>query len=357
MPRHPLIPVSCLAALLLGACATSPDSGRVRLTAPRELTVLHSEVQAQAQLALKPASSCEAQACDAAEAFREQVLQLGRKLEPAARQLADELKFEAPVFDLSVSDTGEIGTLSSASGKVVVFAGLRELAIPEAALAFLIAREMGHVMAGHHEENSSTSLVVSLAIAVLFPMAGLLHGVETTYATTMAGSLTSTAASFAGTRVIQGLYREDQRREADVLALRILVRAGWSPQEVSDALKTVQLQEDSDGWLEELRATTAWLGTITARTPAQEPEAEELAESSMPAAAGRPDEQLGPAQPPVRHVAPPAVVKKFAGNQPAHLKHSQRNCRARSGGGKPACSAPVGRPKSPLSHKQGRRRR
>lgn len=297
MPRHPLILVPCIAALALGACASAPDSGRPRLTAPREITALHSEVTIQAQLALKPDRQCRDEACTAAEDFRRQVEQLGGRLSGAAVQLADDLRLDGPRSEVTVSDKEDIGTLSTASGRVIVFAGLRDLALPEAALAFLVAREMGHVLAGHHEENSSTSIAVSLAIAMLFPLAGVLQGIETTYtATTLASSLTSTAASFAGSRILQEQYREEQRREADALALRILARAGWSPQEVADALQAAEARLDREGWMAELRSSQQWLARITAKPPSlpEEEYPEESVDPASLAVAWIPHDRFGP---------------------------------------------------------------
>lgn len=266
MPRQPLILVSLLSSLVLGACATSQESGRTRLAASHEVVALHSDVEVEAQLIFKPDANCEAEACEASVAFQRQVAALAQKLGPAAIQLATEQGQQAPHFEVTTPAKDEIGTLSSASGKVVVFDGLRRLALPEAVLAFLITREMGHVMAGHHVENSTTSIAVSIAVALLFPVAGILQGAEAAYtASTLASSLTSTAAS----RLIQNIYREDQRREADAIALRILVRAGWTPQEVDDALHRVAPLMIGDGWMAELRTSRHWLDQITMGPPYQ----------------------------------------------------------------------------------------
>lgn len=259
--------------------------------------MLHSEVTIQAQLALKPDLQCQLEACTAAETFRRQVEQLGGRLTVAAAQLADDLRLDGPRSEVTVSDKDDIGTLSTASGRVIVFVGLHDLALSDPALAFLIAREMGHVLSGHHEANSSTSIAVSLAIAVLFPLAGVLQGIETTYtATTLAGSLTSTAASFAGSRILQEQYREEQRREADVLALRILARAGWSPQEVADALQVAEVRLVGDGWMAELRSSRQWLARITAKpsTQVEEEFPEETVDPASLAVAWIPHDRFGP---------------------------------------------------------------
>lgn len=275
MPRPRLILLACSATLLAGGCATPPDSNRPRIVAPNELVALHSDIGVQAQLLLTPEATCEGDQCSPLGGFPDQVARLARRLIPAGRRVAMDAGQADVVFEVSVPGKAEVGTVSSASGKIIVFDGLERLGLSDPALAFLIAREMGHIIARHHAENSTTSLGVSLALALVFPLAGILHGAETAYtASSLAGSLTSTAASFAGSRILQGFYRDDQRREADLLALRILVDAGWSAQEVDAACHVVAPLIVGDGWMDELRASMHWLDQLTMGPPhvAQEDE-------------------------------------------------------------------------------------
>lgn len=277
---HPAVLPMVIASVLLGACATTTSqSGRTQFVVPKQVGAAYSEIELQAMLTLAPDSACAAKtidkACEAAVSFRRQVQQIGSRLGRAARDLRGELGRPVPYFQVLVPAKEEQGTLSSAGGTVVVFDGLRALDFQEPALAFVVAREMGHVLAEHHEENSATSLMMSAAITLALPMANLLRGaaaVSTTAATatastSVAATAATTAASVAGTRVLKSLYRPDQLREADMLALRLMVRAGWTPMEVADALQAAAPRLKEEGWMEELLVSKQRLDQITMGPP------------------------------------------------------------------------------------------
>lgn len=261
----------CLSAAclcLLAGCATDAQHGRSRIVAPSEVGAAYSEVELQARLVLTPDVSCEAHGCASVDEFRARVRHIAERVTDAAYQLAFELDIQTPVsFNVDVPGKDDIGTLSSATGNIIVFDGLRELDLPDAALAFLVAREMGHVLARHHDENSATSIGISIAVAVMFPMANVLRGVEAAYATATTASLASTAVSMAGSRIVRGLYKSEQQQEADVLALRILGFTDWTAHEVANDLAPALSRLGSEGWLAELQASQAWLETYAQGPP------------------------------------------------------------------------------------------
>jgi Zn-dependent protease with chaperone function len=256
-------------SLLLGGCAsTGTDSGRSRFVAPRQLGEAYSQVELRTMLALTPDAQCQNKACDVQLGFRREVVQLGSRLAKAAREIKTELRGPQPNFIFLVPAKDEIGTLSSASGNIVLFDGLRQLELEEPALAFLIAREMGHVISQHHEENSATSIGVSLAFAIVMPMAAVLRGAAATVSalttTSAVGTAATTAASIAGTHIIKSIYRPDQLHEADTIALKIMHQAGWSAIEIADALQTSQGKLENEGWEAELLVSKVRLENIFA---------------------------------------------------------------------------------------------
>lgn len=257
-----------IGALALGGCAsTTSPSGRARLVAPTEVSAVYSEVGLQTQLALSSEAYCSDKECLAVDAFRRQVQRLGYRLGNAAHEIAPELGLSPPGFIVTTPTKRDIGTLSSASGSLVVFDGLRQLELPEPALAFLIAREMGHIMGQHHEENSATNIAVSVVVALLFPVAGILQqGTTAAVSSTAAGlsaGVASTAISFAGSHVVKAMYRDEQVREADAYALQIMRKAGWTPEDVALALDAAGPRiAAGEGWLTELRTTKVRLDQI-----------------------------------------------------------------------------------------------
>jgi hypothetical protein len=62
------------------------------------------------------------------------------------------------------------------------------LDLDDAALAFVLAREMSHIIAGHHDENVTTSILVGVAAQILFPVLNLPALISGSAATTAAAT-------------------------------------------------------------------------------------------------------------------------------------------------------------------------
>ncbi|MCX7167094.1 MAG: M48 family metalloprotease [Rhodocyclales bacterium] len=287
MPR---ILFSLVMVIFLTACATSPE-GRTQLLAPSPLqgfSAVYSEFDMHLKLVTAAdAPSCREAECAADRSFDQRILALGRRLaEVAYRQNAD-LYLRFPRFEFIVADKADAGATSSAGGAVVIYRGVRRLDLDDAALAFVLAREMSHVIAGHHDENVTTSVLVAVAAQILLPVLNVARGAAaafsgsaaTTAATTTAASAAVTttamasAASFAGSRALRASYRPQQVREAETIAMKLLAAAGWDGREVSDQLQALRpaLPEEPD-WTEELRESTrriasAMQGPVLPETP------------------------------------------------------------------------------------------
>jgi Zn-dependent protease with chaperone function len=103
------------------------------------------------------APACQESECVADRAFDQRILAIGRRLADAAfRQHAD-LHLRFPRFEFVVADKRDPGAASSSAGTVVLYRGIRVLDLDDAALAFILAREMSHIIDGHHDENVTTS--------------------------------------------------------------------------------------------------------------------------------------------------------------------------------------------------------
>ncbi len=261
---------------LVTACATSPE-GRTQLVAPSPLqgfSAVYSEFDMRLQLVTATdAPACRETECAADRAFDQRILAIGRRLADVAfRQHAD-LYLRFPRFDFVVADKADPGAASSAGGTVVIYRGVRRLDLDDAALAFVLAREMSHVIAGHHDENVTTSILVAVAAQILLPVlnVGALFssGAATTAAATTAASsaVTTTAvasaASFAGSRALRATFRPQHVVEAEGLAMRLLAAAGWDGREVSDQLQVIRAPlPDEPAWTEELRESTRRIASL-----------------------------------------------------------------------------------------------
>lgn len=265
MPNF-LLPL--LLVFFMTACATSPQ-GRSQWVAPSALqgfSAVYSELDMRLQLVTaQDAPSCSNVDCVDDHAFDQQVLALGKRLSDAAFRQYPDLISRFPRFEFIVADKAEAGSASSSGGTVVIFRGIRHLNPDDATLAFVLAREMSHVIAGHHDENVTTSILVAIATQILFPALNIVRGaaaVSSSAASSAASSaLTTTAvtsaASFAGARVLRASERPQQVQEAEAMAMALLAAAGWDAREVTDQLEVLPAKaSDESEWTKELRESS-----------------------------------------------------------------------------------------------------
>jgi len=266
--------------LLATACGTSP-SGRSQLVAPAPLqgfSAVYSEFDMRLQLVIAAnAPACREAECVADRAFDQRILVLGRRLADVAFRKNADLLLRFPRFEFVIADKADAGATSSAGGTVVVYRGLRNLNLDDGALAFVLAREMSHVIAGHHDENVTTSVLVAVAAQILLPVLNVARGAvaavsgnaaATTAATTVASSAVTTsavasAASFAGSRALRASFRPQQVREAEAMAMELLGAGGWDGREVSEHLQRMRpaLPDESD-WTVELRESAQRIAAL-----------------------------------------------------------------------------------------------
>ncbi len=269
-----------VAALFLGACATSPE-GRPQLVAPpalQGLSAVYSEFDMQLQLVTAAnAAGCQEAECVADRTFDQRILAIGGRLADAAFRQHAELYLRFPRFEFVVVDKRDPGAASSAAGSVVLFRGIRQLDLDDAALGFVLAREMGHIIAGHHDENVTTSILVGIAAQILFPILNLPALIGGGAATTAAASVTTStvtttavasAASFAGSRALRASFRPQQVIEAEGMAMDLLAGAGWDGREVAEQLQAIPPPlPDGPGWTEELRESARRIASLMQGPP------------------------------------------------------------------------------------------
>ena len=259
----------------LQACSTSP-SGRTQLTVPQQVSSVYSEVNMRLQLVTTAdaKSKCADNDCDSRKEFDLRVARLGEQLASKSFELYPDLRERIGQFEFLIAEKGEPGTTSNAGGSVVIFAGTRSLELSDPALAFVLAREMGHVIARHHNENTATKIIVGVLAQVLFPVTGIVRSLAlipgassaaaatattagaTAGTSTAAITATATAASFLGSKAVISAYWPQQLKEADAIALTVLARMGFDPQTTADALGAVEARLDESSWPRDLKASS-----------------------------------------------------------------------------------------------------
>jgi hypothetical protein len=270
----------------LGACSSSPY-GRSQLMVPQPVSEVYSEVNLRLQLATTADAryKCAESECDASKDFEMRVARLGARLADKAFELYPDLRERVERFEFVTSDKAEPGTISNASGTVVVFSGTRALELSDPALAFILAREMGHVIGHHHTENTATRIIVTVLTQLLLPVSGLFHALAlvpgaSSAASASATTATTTAASFLGSRAVIATYRPQQLAEADTIALTVLARLGYEPQETADALAESEQRLDDSSWPQDLRASSGHVAQLAQGPRTDKEHLAELAASS-----------------------------------------------------------------------------
>ena len=247
-----------IVCMMLGACAASSPVGRLQMTAPTSVSAVYSEVDMQLSLvtATNTDSPCAGAACELDRAFDQRVLRLGTSLAQSAFASYPDLAKRFDKFEFVIAEKADPGSVSSASGTVVIFRGVQKLRLGDETLGFLIAREMGHVVGRHHEENTATSILFSVLATVFMPVSNLISGSSAAMAQTAStSSAIASAASFVGSKITIESYKTDQAREADAIALNLLGKLGWNRNEIAGALIADTRVMGDDVWSKGLRAS------------------------------------------------------------------------------------------------------
>lgn len=246
--------------VLLCACSTHPITGREQILALPAIQAAHADigyVLATGAQAVVHSAACARECADTAERakFVERVRSAGRSLEVLAFAMAPDLRARIGGFDIEVLDALGAGTASSAGGRIALGSGLAALGPTDTVLAFLVAREMAHVIARHAEENAGISLLVS-AFGMLLP------GVN---------AVVRLAVTTASASALKHSWAGQQQREADEIAVTLLERAGLAPGNVALGLEVaIEHAQFPDGeWGMHYRDSTLhvlWLAS-TSRPP------------------------------------------------------------------------------------------
>lgn len=316
--------ICCTVVLLcaaLQACSTSP-SGRTQLTVPQPVSSVYSEVNMRLQLVTTSdaKTKCAESECDASKEFDLRVARLGEALAEKTFELYPDTRERIGHFEFVIAEKAEPGTTSNAAGTVVIFGGTRALELSDPALAFVLAREMSHVIALHHNENTATKIIVTVLAQVLFPVTGVLRvfsllpgasgaaaATATTATTSSAAALTATAtaASFIGSKAVIASYWPRQLKEADSIALTVMARVGFGAQATADALAAVESRLGDSSWPRDLKASSEHVAQIAQGPRPDKERVAQIADSVPPkltfAADNRPAGSTEPAAQPHTH--------------------------------------------------------
>lgn len=272
------------ACVILAGCATSPRDGVSQSLVPAPLSAVYSDVNMQLKLVAiaDDRNRCTGPGWSAPGSVEERVARIGPDLAAAAFQLYPELSTRVERFDFIVADKAEPGTVSNSSGRIVILRPVDSLAPTDTALAFVLAREVGHVVAMHHDENTAASLIVSGLAQIFLPVANVARLITKLFmsgsavvgsSATAAAGASVTATSFMGTQVVITAYQPKQRDESDQIALNLLARLGHDAKSVAAAFAGVDRKSPATEWTSQLWASVDRLSAPLPGIPAVPPQA------------------------------------------------------------------------------------
>ena len=261
---------------LLGGCATGMHDVGAPLSAPTPISVIHSDTNARLLLLVTPnaGEDCVEETCFERYLFEDRVARIGADLAKLAFATYPQLADRVSSFEFTIVDKAEPFTVSTARGEVLVMRSLSALAPDDETLAFLLAREMGHVIAMHHESNTGASLAISAISTLVLPVANVAKVIATLFSGTSATAAASTAsasvtaASFAGSKLVAEAYRPRQREASDDIALRLLALKGIEAGAVTQSLLRADPLLKGGRWVQDLRLSVDRVAIRIARDEA-----------------------------------------------------------------------------------------
>lgn len=244
--------IAAIASLSTPSYSLDEAAGLSSAPASGGIAAMHADLKFSVLSAPRAATS---ESDDKLLMLERQIQRIAAPLETAARGLFPVVMQRINAFEPYVARAEQIETRSSATGKIAINHGLGRLAPTDDWMAFVLAREMGHVLAGHHESNSTASIVTSVIMNLLLP----------------GSSLIKSAISAASSEIAASSNAPQQVREADEIAVRLLETAGYDLRAVALSLATgpSAAQMGEGAWSDKLGESSAQL--IAKARPAAPP--------------------------------------------------------------------------------------
>jgi predicted Zn-dependent protease len=140
-------------------------------------------------------------------------------------------------WELAVVDRPEVNAFVLPGGKITVFTGLLGVTENDDQLAAVMGHEVAHVTARHPNERASRAVATGYTVGFLSAIVG---------GTYMANQSASTAIQMAAQLGVTLPFTRLQEREADIVGIDYMARAGFDPRESVALWKNMQKANENE---------------------------------------------------------------------------------------------------------------
>ena len=138
-------------------------------------------------------------------------------------------------YTFSVADYREINAFSLPGGPVWINRGVLQASANESQVAGVLAHEVAHIAQRHAADQLTKTILARWSLNVLGAMLGNAGG---------AGTAQIAAALLANGVFLK--FSRDDEREADMVGLRIMTKAGWDPNGMIELFDVLRRKADRD---------------------------------------------------------------------------------------------------------------
>lgn len=211
-------------AAMLAACATSP-TGRSQLILKSEEELAAQGEAAFSQLRAEMPLTTDRATIDFVACVANAIV---GQLEGEMAELN---------WELAVVDRPDVNAFVLPGGKITVFTGLLAVTENDDQLAAVMGHEVAHVTARHPNERASRAVATGYTVGFLGAIVG---------GTAMANRSASTAIQMAAQLGVTLPFTRLQEREADIVGIEYMARAGFDPRASVALWKNMQKTKDSE---------------------------------------------------------------------------------------------------------------
>ena len=211
------------AVTMISSCTVAPLTGRRQLKLVSDESVAEKSVSTYREF-IQQANAKGLLANNTADGQR--LRRIGGRISVAVEKYLNEngmsKKISGLQWEFNLIKTKEINAFAMPGGKIAFYTGIMPILNSDSGIAFVMGHEIGHVIGGHHAEESSNNALAGIAAGVTDALTG--------------GNIISSLVS-SGLSITLLKFNRTQEYEADKYGMIFMAMAGYNPSEAITALE------------------------------------------------------------------------------------------------------------------------